>query len=1013
MILTDRDFGRAYLTESDGWARRFLVDLFANYTVLFVGYSHKDTIMTYLTPSLPLGDGQKRFALIGDQSDDPVHWRRMGIDPIAFHQEDASDYSRLDKVVTKLADFKRRGVLEWKSDITTIARGYPPIDEESSGIIEHALTDQVTTRFFVESAELPEWVEWLDRQGRLDRLFTDGDLEDRHAMLSRWLASRLVAEHSDALFSVIARHGGKLNPHLWTEIAWQLGASDNALPDKRIISRWVHFLVSCVPPNLDELWLSGLAQTCAKVGAFQNLLQVYDVIMAPGLQVRPASEWDSFGHRLHSTQSLWNECLKPNLSFIGHSLLERTTKRLEERRSAVVAWGEGNDTWDGDSFSRSAIEPHEQDNVPQNMDTLIDVARGCLEWLTANDPIAVGVWCNRFAGSDTPLLRRLAIHATNARNDLIADDKIGWLLEQCDVNEFLAHHEIFRTTALAYPQAGSRQRKALIQAVSEYQAPESRDYDSDELSALHHFNCLHWLHQAAPDCSIVKEALDAVQARHPEFGPSEHPDFTHWSEALTITSQWNPDMLLARPAADILQELLTYQPTDEDAFQGNDRRALLRAVNEAAQSNQSWGLDLADGLAQRQLWNSDIWHHLITAWANDGLDQDSVRRVLSHLSTSDLHQQHAREIARVLSKLTRNAALAETKALSYAAHSIAIALRPHAAASSILNITSSVGGVPQYVTWLNNAVNHASGELAQFWTFSIELWRRQQEVVPVSLNAEYRDALDTIIIAEGIPGQFGRTVLASQFHFFFAADEKWTVDNLLPLFNSHHDDFQCAWDGFLTWGRLSPAIAELLREKFITAIPRVVEEFEKRMSTRFLEFYATALGWLISSADDDWITKFFRHADENAKSQFACAIEHSLRYLDESSQQEWWNTWLKDYWKNRLQGVPNTLDDVEIAGMLEWVLHLPGVFPEAVDMAVRMRTTPLSRSSVLYNINEGDLIERYPNELANFLLHLGKSEVQPWFWHRTKDAVDKLLEQNLQPDLDKGIRELIVRHSLN
>ena len=37
MILTHRDFGRAYLTESDGWARRFLVGLFGNFAILFVG----------------------------------------------------------------------------------------------------------------------------------------------------------------------------------------------------------------------------------------------------------------------------------------------------------------------------------------------------------------------------------------------------------------------------------------------------------------------------------------------------------------------------------------------------------------------------------------------------------------------------------------------------------------------------------------------------------------------------------------------------------------------------------------------------------------------------------------------------------------------------------------------------------------------------------------------------------------------------------------------------------------
>ena len=55
MVLTHRDFGKAYLTEADGWARRFLVDLFANQTVLFVGYSHNDTIMTYLTPVVAAG----------------------------------------------------------------------------------------------------------------------------------------------------------------------------------------------------------------------------------------------------------------------------------------------------------------------------------------------------------------------------------------------------------------------------------------------------------------------------------------------------------------------------------------------------------------------------------------------------------------------------------------------------------------------------------------------------------------------------------------------------------------------------------------------------------------------------------------------------------------------------------------------------------------------------------------------------------------------------------------------
>ncbi len=61
MVLTDQDFGRAYLTE--GWARRFLVDVFQTYTVLFVGYSHNDVVMNYLARALPATRVAGRYAL--------------------------------------------------------------------------------------------------------------------------------------------------------------------------------------------------------------------------------------------------------------------------------------------------------------------------------------------------------------------------------------------------------------------------------------------------------------------------------------------------------------------------------------------------------------------------------------------------------------------------------------------------------------------------------------------------------------------------------------------------------------------------------------------------------------------------------------------------------------------------------------------------------------------------------------------------------------------------------------
>ncbi len=51
LVLTDRDFGMAYLTNA--WATRFLLPMFQRFTVLFVGYSHDDPIMRYLSLGLP------------------------------------------------------------------------------------------------------------------------------------------------------------------------------------------------------------------------------------------------------------------------------------------------------------------------------------------------------------------------------------------------------------------------------------------------------------------------------------------------------------------------------------------------------------------------------------------------------------------------------------------------------------------------------------------------------------------------------------------------------------------------------------------------------------------------------------------------------------------------------------------------------------------------------------------------------------------------------------------------
>lgn len=123
LVLTDQDFGRAYLTE--GWARRFLQAMFSEYTVLFVGYSHSDVVMQYLSRGLPPAKTKPRFALV--RSDEKViDWHYRNIEPLTYMFEGESDHSQLDVAITGWIELANRGVLDIEQRIKYLVLLPPP-----------------------------------------------------------------------------------------------------------------------------------------------------------------------------------------------------------------------------------------------------------------------------------------------------------------------------------------------------------------------------------------------------------------------------------------------------------------------------------------------------------------------------------------------------------------------------------------------------------------------------------------------------------------------------------------------------------------------------------------------------------------------------------------------------------------------------------------------------------------------------------------------------------------------
>lgn len=969
LVLTDADFGRAYLTE--GWARRFLVDAFRRYTVLFVGYRHNDVVMNYLARALPADSIAGRFAL----TDEDRNWELLGIKPIRFVKgAGADEFEELYDGMQRLAERASRGALDWQSRLAELGDRAPPTDEEAISEVEQALREVHTTRFLLNVARDPEWIRWLNGRKYLDTLFGTAQLGERDELFAGWLAQHFAIEHPDEVFEIVVAHGLRMNPALWWSIGRELGVMKEKPLDESALKRWTTILLASAQAHADHHVLMWLAERCAGQGCVELTLKLFMVMSEHRLSVKSGFAWPDDGgneRRLEaecllradhwSLNEVWTKHLKPYISRVAPPLLSGIARHLEEMHGELAAWDKASREWDPVSYGRSAIEPHEQDQYPEAVDVLIDVARDALEWLAANSPALLGAWIERLVASDVPLLRRLAIHAITVHPDRSPEERLKWLLDRVGLHELSEHHEVHRAVALSYAAAADPARKAVVDAILAHTLPASDDWPAEKRTSRSHFDWLSWLLQAKPDCRLAGAVLAPIRAQYPEWRLSDHPDLTHWmgsADWMGSESPWSVEQLLAREPREQLDDLLTFTG---NRFDGPSREGLLTNGREACKQNASWAFALGQALAERSLWSSDLWPALIRGLQESELPIEGWRDLLTVVSNPALQSDHAYDIANLLYALMRDGGKPFALDLLEQANAIALpvwqALEANAQDEEISD-------------WLSRAINRPAGVIVEFWINGLSLLVHGKTGAERAMPENYRNWFTLVVQDATSKGGMGRSVLASQTAFLFGLDETWTRQHVIPLFSDpDQQKFAQAWDGFLVWGRLYPALVDALLPAFVAAMPRLAVNLDGRRR-RFIEFYTALSAFHVSDPTQHLLPALFQHGSLEDRLAFASHLGYFLRQMQQAAKQKLWDDWLHGYWENRMQGVLAALDEAEIRKMLDWLPHLGDSFPDAVALAVCFPAIQIEHSHVLFELRESDLVTRFPTETAELLIYL-------------------------------------------
>ena len=971
LIVTDRDFGRAYLTE--GWASRFLLPFYLEYTVLFVGYSHNDPVLSYIARGLP--PGTARFAL--SESSDDEHWRLLGVTPVHYPRiSGPNEHQRLSEAVGAWARYIRMDALEHRSRIKRIASSEPPKEPVEIDYVRRVLEDISLTKIFAKEANSAEWMEWVADEPAFDALFEAKVVPSEISQaLARWFALHFVTIHPDAAMGVVVRKKRRLHSYLWSYIAWTL--ANEGIPSTSTIDKWLVVLLSHVPEGANLEHLVHLLINKGPAVSDAQVVLVFERLFEPRVIVRrdlgfgfddtrsPAGvEAEvSLGVREYWLTECWKKAIHPRIPGIWRWLVPLLEAYLARANLTIRGLAKADDDYDGQSFRRSAIEPDEQDKYRGEFDPLIDAARDTVEWLVENETIGATHALHAWSESGIPILRRVAVHGMRLRKDLSPDQKMEWLLDMGYVLNTSVKHEVFMMLREVYGTASGSFRTQLCGVIDERLERIVRDQNSDP-GAYEIFNLLLWLHEAAPKCSATSDRLERITKIHPEWQRRERPDLDKWMTAVRVGGPESPfslnDVLQMVPE-DVTGCLGKFadEPVLFDAEEG-----FLDMLAQACRKDFDWSFCLASTLASQQDFNPKVWPQVLLGWTDNTFSEIQWQQVLSIIAEHKELSTYSERIASLLVSALRKRDSNLVREVLATAEDYSFVLYERTVAPIAPQCEEA------FPDWLMKAINTSAGKLAEFWLQALSRRRSSTEADWKGIPDNYRIAFDRIIDRKNGSDQLALTVLGSNAHFLVSLDPEWSKTRLIPLFDLTRgkEVAEKLWHGFATWGKWNPVLTPLLipyyRQyfSFIPGSPPGIKE-------GILQHAATLA--LFGSSDpvhDGWLDEMIRLVDEDSLRQFAWDIQSGLDGLSDSEVKSLWNRWLKTYWRKRIQGMPRPLTGAETAVMLNWAADLEPVIPDVADLLDDMTAGDFSNTHLFHSMAERGIASREPIAVSRIIL---------------------------------------------
>ncbi|HDR8523256.1 DUF4020 domain-containing protein [Bacillus toyonensis] len=872
LILTDGDFGRAYLTE--GWARRFLVDLFSNYTVLFVGYSHNDPVMKYLATGLP--PSTRRYAFVA-QGENTYHWEHLGIRPIVYPNK-SNNHQSLVKAVKRWAELMGDNYITKRMRIRDIVTVPPSVEQEQLSYIKQSIKKIETVRYFVEFARDYEWVEWLEAEGKLRNLFLlTSTYDEVDELLAEWLVEQFLFSHQKELFQLIFKNHSKISPLLWRTICSYLNETKIKM-DPLLFARWTLLLLETAEKDSKSIEkISYLLQKCSFPEHKEIALLLLTFILDGKLKLKrerklgndtqESIELEESSRLPVSTfshvEQIWNEKMRPHISYYAVPIL---MMGLEKMRML--------------SLRQTALKKRNKENVEKefhqnDLAFLIQIVKECLIYLCENNEKKANYYITEMIEANSLLQKRIAIDAMNKNLFVSVDDKMKWLLQEGLLLDVTYKHEVFQLLKNHYAHSLEKTKEEVIQTATKHLA-EERAFDVCLVLDL--------LFTCDSNSPSTAQGYELMKQKHPHFHSVLYSVPKKKAIEQSITCNVTADGLLQLKDDEIMNQIRQF--SNDGVF---EQRHFLEMLSKACKLNTEWSISFAYQLVGMHEISNEVWFVCIREWRNNRrLTNGQIQKIIPLLQKFVRNTAFHWLISSFLYEISNRLEELEENSIRFVKR-FAFSVFPQVMKS---DTDFKIGKQDFYNESIQHPVGKMTAVLLKLLSYD-HLYDRNVYEYLFLFEEQVR------VSSERTNFMFAR--LIADITFLYYIEKQWCRKYLLPYLElkKENEITKYAWAGLCYTQINLPLFTEMKRfikyavEHLEVLHPHTREAFLKWLSFVFIK---CVLYW---EQKTDWLYPLLIRENEENKIKFMQHLCYYVKTLSVKEQQKFWTAWLSIFLRER------------------------------------------------------------------------------------------------------------------